>query len=762
MKYFCLPNLSASAVTVMDAPWTRKFPGYPPEIEGNKMAYMKWVNQTGLQGCFLSMAEGVTKELRISQSTHNDLHGLWGTITDYDAPMEDTLATMAQRFRDKPRGPHMPQWICRTFSGQSRAVWEFPKISMFVNPQHFTYFMSAMSKRLKLDKWMPGLEASALGQPNKFYEWGREWYKVSGPESRIPEAILDLENANAAAKAVTLATDNSAHCNIPIEEIAKAVFEKYPGRWEGPFALGSQGVRFWDPDADNKRAALVTPEGMLCFTGPVPFMSWSQLFGAAFVDSFEAAALSAVVNKTAYDGRTFWCKDARGDWFDVSKEDFKQRLMFQGHSASKSKGKTCSKVDEIEVVIKETRRVTKAMPFLFFPEDIIWHEGKKFLNISSARPQEPVDIRDVGDDIGHWNAGPKYFPFIHKLLMSLFCPVANGVTIDMTKLGDGSYGGIIEDAAQMEYLLAYLQFAYVNAYNKTPKPGQCMLMAGGVGKGKTLFNRRVLGALLGGYSEASGHLVGGSTWTEELVANPVMCIDDSLGASDHRKSLEFAARIKMYVANASIVYDQKYMKSGKVPWFGRISITCNLDAESMRLIPQSDISMKDKLMLFKCSDGNLNFPSSDVTEPTIAREMPYFARFLMEWKTPAHCVSVEKRFGVRSYLHPELYDESLRQGLDAVLLELLDRFLKEPTIAKAKDTAGVSHYVTSVTQLYNDLATMNPGVMRDIRPRQMAICLGNLEKNGYNIHKVRSTKSKVTQYWRIGWDLVGEDNPKGG
>lgn len=716
---------------------------------------MKWAQASHTQGCFLTMAEGTTKEVRISKQNHNGHFGSWGIIADYDAPIEDSLEVIAQRFRAKPRGEFLPQWLCRTFSGQARAIWEYPKLSMFVNPEHHKYFLQLISKRLKLDKWLPGIDADALNRASQFYEWGREWAPVGGAETRIPEAILDLINYEAAGKAVSLADDDSAHCKIPMEDIAKVVHETYPGRWEGPFVLGARGPRFWDPQAKTKTSAVVTPEGMLCFSGNVPFMSWSQLFGNTFVEGYEAATMSDIINKTAYDGRTYWCKDPNNNWFDVSKEDFRQRLMFQGHSPSKVKGKTYSKIDEIEVIIKETRRVTKAMPFLFFPDDIIWHEGQSFLNTSRARPQEPANLRDVGDDIGMWSQGPKYYPFIHKLLVSLFAPVAAGTVVDMTNT-DASCEALIDEAAQMDFLLAYMQFAYVNSYNKTPKPGQCMLLAGTVGKGKTLFLRRVLGALLGGFSEATGHLVDGSQWTEELVANPLMCIDDSLGASDHRRALEFAARIKRYVANASIVYEQKYMKSGKVPWYGRIAITCNLDAESMRIIPQSDISMRDKLMLFKCSEVKIDFPSNDVTEATIARELPYFARFLLEWRTPAHCIASEKRFGVAAYQHPELYDESLRQGYDAILLELLDRYLRVDTIMSKKQT-GVKHYVTTMTQLYNDLSTLNPGIMREIKPRQMSICLGNLEKNGYNIQKVRSHKAQVTQYWRLGWDLIDKE-----
>jgi len=44
---------------------------------------------------------------------------------------------------------------------------------------------------------------------------------------------------------------------------------------------------------------------------------------------------------------------------------------------------------------------------------------------------------------------------------------------------------------------------------------------------------------------------------------------------------------------------EKFKSSGEVPWFGRIIVTCNLDAESLRILPDMDLNTNDKISLFK-------------------------------------------------------------------------------------------------------------------------------------------------------------------
>jgi len=264
------------------------------------------------------------------------------------------------------------------------------------------------------------------------------------------------------------------------------------------------------------------------------------------------------------------------------------------------------------------------------------------------------------------------------------------------------------------------------------------------GKGKTLFSRAVVGKLMGGHADAQAHLVGGSEWTENLIQSPVMRIDDSLATSDRKGLTDFTNRLKKYTANAEMIYNQKYKQSGTVPWFGRIIITCNMDTESLRILPDMDLSTRDKISLFRTSDAVIDFPDWQTIDRKLSKELPAFARFLEDWEIPDSCVSPDARFGVKSYHHPELLEESQQQGLGTIL-ELLASFMDKWTEV-SNDPLKPWEGCASV--LYADLVVHNAEVTKEIKAHGLAVLLGKLSKNGYGLEKYKDRESRLN-IWRI-------------
>ena len=295
---------------------------------------------------------------------------------------------------------------------------------------------------------------------------------------------------------------------------------------------------------------------------------------------------------------------------------------------------------------------------------------------------------------------------------------------------------------QLTYFLAWIKWYYVNAYNKTPGPGQALVLAGEVGKGKTFFSKAVLGGLMGGFADASTHLVEGSQWTSSLAESPIMGIDDAIATANYQDNMKLTQRIKRYVANASINYNQKFGSQGEVPWLGRVVITCNLDMESQRIIPGMDLSTRDKIMLFRASALNVQYESWAEMAKILARELPNFARFLIEWEMPDECIADEARFGVKPYHDKQMFDQSIHQSADSVTTEVLVTFLHDffETNPKAVAWSGPS------IQLHSDMSLLYEGIMRNIKPRQLATCLGKLQKNGLPLE---TGKSRGLRTWTI-------------
>jgi hypothetical protein len=234
-----------------------------------------------------------------------------------------------------------------------------------------------------------------------------------------------------------------------------------------------------------------------------------------------------------------------------------------------------------------------------------------------------------------------------------------------------------------------------------------------------------------------------------------MGIDDAKAASDSKSHSHFSNRLKKYTANASMVYNQKYRRTASLPWYGRIVITCNLDADSLRILPDMDMSNKDKISLFKASDSIPKFPEG--ARAQALREIPAFARFLVDWEAPEHWKgNGVLRFGVRHYHHPDLFAESRQQG-HGVLMELLHNTFE----AYQKGHPEAEYWEGRATILYQDICTANPEAAKEIRSaKALSMALGKLAKNGYDLCKHKDVKTNLN-IWKISLNICNSGEEGG-
>lgn len=722
--FFSIPNLRSSVVSEVEEPWNLKTATPPPYEEG-KEAVIEFCNRVSTQHAMLSMVEGMSPGVRVTMAD-NVPYKLHGLLVDYDNPLPENPI---QYIKDHKPCEFMPTYLSTTSSGNGRLVWEFEKPILFSDTGHMKEFMKILAKSMRLNKWLGGLDTAALTNWVKYYELGRNWQAVDAMAS-VPLSHLELWYFKAAEER-KFDDFKKIEYKIPIEDLAAEVEAHFPNRWSGPFVYGARGIRFWDSSADNDTAAVVMPEGMLCYTGDQAFVPWRQLFGAAFVEQYEADAISDIVTSSAYDGDKFWMKQPNGGWITVSKDDFSQEMRVRGKDSRRKPGQTASEIDVIENHIKKHCKIVAALPFLFFPTGIIKHRRQNYLNTSTVEAMKPAP--PVTKEPMKWSDGRKYFPFVHKLLGSMFADKEH------------------EGTDQLVHLLAWLKYAYVHALARTPRIGQAIVIAGPPGKGKTFLSWKVISELLGGRSDASSHLVENDRWTERLLENPVMTIDDSSALTDRKSLREFTNKIKRYTANPEIMYEQKYAKTGEVPWLGRIVITCNLDAESLRILPDMDNSTQDKISLFKASDPVMEFADYDTNQRIIDKELPFFGRFLVDWPYPEDCVSEERRYGIKPYHHPDLFETSRQHGL-GMLTEILNGFFT--TYFNQPNKKFESEYVGTAMQLYEDMRTVFPSLTKELSYRALAMQLGKMEKAQYNVYKERDIETSQ-DLWHIHRNLNG-------
>lgn len=716
--YYAIENLASVKASGVPEPWVHCGTFVvPPEIAADELQYNKWKTSLTTKHMFVSAFEGMSSCARVSFDEGNPPYKMHGLIVDFDAPC--TVEKLKDLMKD-PQSEFRPAYGVITRSGYARLVWHFEQPVLIAGKKQLSEFNRRLLRQFSLKSWLAGFDAGALGNPSTYFELGKSWTPLWDKDV-VPKKFLDLWLYEA-SKNIRI-SDEPAKYAIPMEALADEVAKVFPGRWVGTFEEGARGVRFWDPTASDPTGAVVMKEGMMAFSGEQAFMPWRKLFGESFVQKYEADRISSIADKVVYDGSAFWMQSPDGKWKSMSKDTFSMNLRVMGFDPTRGKSETACEIDKVEVHIMTNSSVHRALPFVHFPPGIIQYNNEKYLNIATAKCMPPVaDAVVTLDTIG------QYAPFTHKLMRSLF--------IDKS----------LEDPYEQYYFfLAWLQRAYVTGLKQEPVQGQGIVLGGNAGVGKSLLAFQVLAPLLGGHADASGYLSGETDWTSELLHKPLLIMDDQKPIQSYETMRGFVAGLKKIIANAHIMYNEKFEKTGLVPYFGRIVVAINLDGESIKMLPDMDASSREKIMLFKCGHDGLKFPERGEIHSTLRQELPYFAKFLMTVSLPDMVYSSEKRFGVRAYWHPDLYDELLETGSVGDLHEVLYSFIK----LYSQNHPNASAWVGTGSALYEALTVDSPGNMRGYTPRSLQTQLGNMHKKKvFNIERVRDPLSRM-RMWKI-------------
>ncbi len=731
MRLFSKPNLVELKATPITEPWKLKPFAYPPGLVKEQIQAM-WKDPS-FKHHFFSAFEGMTESVFVSKEAKNRPFRQWCLIVDYDARLSDT---MREHVKNNPPVEYPPSWLVTTVSGNARLIWDFELPVMFSNDQQALAFLNQITRRLQLSRWLPGLDLKCLRGLYQCCELGQKWEPLT-PEAKIPIAVLNSWLLDA-SKTVTLLSPEDHKTNIPLTHIAEEVVKRFPGRWQGEFDLGRRGIRFWDPVADNPTAAVVTPEGMMCFTGDKPFMTWKAIFGPRFVEEYEAAKADIIMRRALWDEKCFWLQLGDENWERFTAEHFSRWLKCEGMSSKPEFSGGASEIDKMMILIQTHCRVRAALPFVFQPQGPMTFRGERILNISRVKVLQPADAGIFHD----FDSAVKTFPFIWSFLTNFLERVD-------------------KRPVQLTYLLHWMKHVYETGYYMRPRPGHAIVLAGTMSKGKTFFATALLGKMLGGSGDSSDFVVKGSQWTNQLAKWPIALIDDQQGGANHEAHTQFSAVVKKLVANRSMSYNGKYESTGEVEWLGRVIINCNDDAESLRLLPTMDNSIADKISLLRVNGASdFVFPADESeTSRHLEEELPYFCRFLLDMKYEEDAKNaVSTRFFLKPFHHPFLMGHACRGGMSYSVYELLQPFLQ----AYKKEKPDDPIWQGTASQLYQCLYAEGRETMNRLNPRTVGIALGQMQAQGMKM--TASAKHGGLQVWHIPCDLEwgGTDFPKSG
>ena len=627
----------------------------------NKADYREWCSKPTTDHVFYSCVEGRAPSKRVSND--NPVHMIHGVVADYDSPInwKDFEKKLEKLCVSTPP----PTWASRTQSGYLRLVWEFDS-PIPIDPSMYESFMRQINKSLKMDKLFAGFDKTSL-KPNQYFELGEDWIKTGCPlTSDVVHTCL--------SKAVNLKPPESSDTAIPLDVVATEVESRFPNRWFGEFEVGSRGPLFWIDDGIDRDGCQVVEDGIVCYSDRAGqgFMSWSDIFGGAFVKDYETKKLSTLLDEYWFNGRSFF-KLLYGNAVSIPKEQLLLELRQAGFSVRVRRGRSISEVDEALLSISNNNRIDDIAPVVFSSDRIVSYNGSRILNCSNLVPVDP----DSDGDPAKW-------PFIHQWLNQLFVDSSENPALD--------------------YFYSWMQRFYTAVLERIPLQGQALLLVGPTGRGKSLLSNKIISGLVGGFSDASDYLSGQTKFNKDLGRVASWVIDDTTSAASFQDQRRATELLKRAVANPRVEYMAKYADAMSLPWTGRVTLSLNMDANSLSVIPSLDTSNRDKLMaLLISTKSTKSFPPNSQLEATIEQELPHFGKFLLDWKIPKPIEDVG-RFGVKSFIDLTIADAAYDNSSRSSIAELVEFFCKrcreiDPDNAKWKGT--LTEFQVQIHELNN-------------------------------------------------------------
>lgn len=686
-RAFAIANLTEHVVLQEHRePWLTA-PGIP--AFESREAYKAWLASPDSRVPLFNLIEGENPALRVSKS--NPAYRVWGVVADYDSTMSDVEV---ERGLKRIPASYPPFAWNRTRRGGVRIVWRFEKPVFYYGPDTYEKLMKRVKKELRLTGIFSGLDEDALLRIEQTYTAGNNW----------------TVNAAAQIKAVTLELwlfDILGKCDdfegrgveVPLPVVEAEVHKRFPNRWRGAFELGSRGLRFWAPEADNETAAIVRSTGMTAFTGDRPFLTWADIFGREFVQAYLEDKRGRALDELWCDAQKNYYRQLPDErWDRMNTDQAKRHLKVKfGMSDAVVKGDPHSEIDAVLHQLELRKRVDGVLPFPHNPQRIVKWNGATYLNDSNCRLLMPaLDEQDWGVN----------FPWIAGYVSTL-----------------------MKDARNLEVLLAETSIWLKSLHRGEPARGHAVFLAGPPGTGKTLWTRQILARMVGGYAVATKFFTGDSRWSDALFDKALWVIDDSTPAEDPKSHERYSATVKAVVANPTFSYEKKHGYCGEAPFDGRLWVTLNTDSKSMSMLPDPEQSLLEKVTFLLTDEVEVDVAERESERyEIIDRELPFFMRWLLDMPLPSW-LEPDRRFGFKAWQEPSLLAESRVNTASHTVMEVLDLWRKDLTFEDPKKTEWRG---TTAELLGNVMA--HSEMTRSVIGRMSVISFGrhlsNAERNG--------------------------------
>jgi hypothetical protein len=651
---------------------------FDKEVPVNKVERSKWQQNPQTDWVFYSGWEGLQEGARITGANDanpdaNPPHRLLALVADLDAPVpEDMLKKEFER-----KGALPPSRICKSRSDHWHFVWELTEPVLISGHALAKAFLKIAFSRLPIRAWESSIDTGAFMRASQFYCAGADWshtgYVLNSATVTgwVVEAIKDMRSAVTADTVL-----------LPLPKIREMLMkdpEFANSEWAGlEFEENAQGPTWFVPGSVSPKSAIIKPDGVYTFSqnAAKSFYKWEDILGKDVVNTERDTKLGEAVKGCFFEEMTgskapYWIEITPGEWVSYTKDQF-ERILVQKKGLS-SKGGEQSTVSRALGYLESHARVAGAGHFVYFPTGIIeTSTNKKLLNISRRKVCQPASGEQVWGEEGR-------FPKLSQIMGAPSC-----LDPENKVRGIFYHGG-----THLDLYLAWLKHAYSNALKGRPEQGHVMFLLGPTSCGKSLLATDMVGPLMGGFQNCNEMLTGATTFGGERYQFGLWVVDDAQSnlnnAEAHRN---WSSLLKRIAANRVHAAHEKFKAYVDVDWYGRLLIVANEDMSSIRLVPELDGSLMDKLIGLRCQRNPAlkSLPDDDVRR-AYREEVPYFAAWLLQWEMPEHCKNIDEngrwnqRFGgIRPFFDSKLIKRADQTSDTSLIESLLSSWVKRLSV----------------------------------------------------------------------------------
>ena len=314
---------------------------------------------------------------------------------------------------------------------------------------------------------------------------------------------------------------------------------------------------------------------------------------------------------------------------------------------------------------------------------------------------------------------------------------------------------LIQDEEQHVAFLAWLQHCRSTLLSGRRRQSPALALVGDRGNGKSLLIS-VINRCLGGRSASGYRYLSGSTpFNSDIVGAELLVIDDEAASTDFRTRLKLAQNIKSHFFTESVRLEAKGIDAITVAPIQALAIAVNSDPQHIRILPEIDDTMRDKIVLISTNRGEIpaHLRGSNGLEAILLDEIPGFLHFLESQDYSSHYDSGR----LRCHWCPQVVDSLCVLAPEMQLHALI---AATPSLAQTFRPGAVVPQFTAIevqAALMENSGTKYSASTLLTYPNSCGIYLGKLANiPGTGISRGRIDSRTRIQLWGI--DLQSEES----